>query len=122
VDEEQLRQEYWEETRSDPAFPLWVIFRQVGHEAGVLDNQPYLRESHREVPEVLKAVEQHPLFEAIAHDLSLAPDAARAALWYAVWQIEHLPPPDRWQSWNRRVDAAWAEQVLKNPNKGANAR
>lgn len=117
MDEEQLRLEYWEDTRSHPAYPLWVIFRHVGHESGVHDDLPYLRHTQRDLPEILKALEAHPMLETVAQDIQLHIEELRATLWYAIWKIEHLNPPSASQEWNHRVDVAWRDGTLSIPEK-----
>lgn len=117
MDEEQLRLEYWEDTRSDPAYPLWVIFRLIGHQTGHHENLPYLRQGQKDLPEILKMLETHPLLETIAQDIHVSSDELRATLWYAIWKIEHLTPPLDSQSWNHRVDQAWRDGILSVNNK-----
>lgn len=112
MNEEQLRLEYWEDTRSDPAYPLWVIFRLIGHEAGIHDDQPYLRATQTNAADVLKSVETHALMKSVAEDIGVSLDELRATLWYAIWKIEHTPPPEDDQQWNRRVDTAWRSGTL----------
>ncbi|NMP21916.1 hypothetical protein [Sulfobacillus harzensis] len=119
MDEEQLRLEYWEDTRSDPAYPLWVIFRLIGHQRGLHDDQPYLRHAQTSVADVLKAIETHPSLPTIAKDLAISVDELRASLWYAVWKVEHTPPPPDQDRWNPRVDEAWRSEILQIPDKGA---
>lgn len=117
MNEDQLRLEYWEDTRSDPAYPLWVIFRLIGHETGVHDGQPYLRATQKDAADVLKSVETHPLLTSVAEDIGVPIDELRATLWYAIWRIEHTPPPEDTQQWNRRVDEAWRSGIFSR--KGA---
>lgn len=112
MDEEQLRLEYWEDTRTSPDFPLWVIFKFIGHTSGQWDNAPYLRHSSRDLPAVLKALEAHPAIDALATDLDIAPDELRAVLWYCTWLVEHRTPPSVWSEWNERVDDAWHTKAL----------
>ncbi len=119
MNEEQLRLEYWEDTRSDPTYPLWVIFRLIGHESGHHDDQPYLRTSGKPAAEVLKAVETHPFMQSLADDIGVPIDELQATLWYAIWRIEHTPPPKDDQQWNRRVDEAWRSGIFTRPSKGA---
>lgn len=117
MDEEQLRLEYWEDTRSDPAYPLWVIFRLIGHQSDSFDSLPYLRHSQRALPEILKALETHPQIETIAQDIHVSADELHACLWYAIWKIEHLTPPLDSQAWDHRVDQAWRDGILSLKNK-----
>lgn len=112
MDEEKLRLEYWEDNRTNRDFPLWVIFKFIGHASGRSDDLPYLRHSGRDVPAVLKALEVHPAIDALAADLGIAPDELRATLWYSTWLAEHRPPPSNWDAWNDRVDEAWRTHAL----------
>ena len=113
MDEEQLRLEYWEDTRTNPDFPLWVIFKFIGHASGQWDSVPYLRHAGQDLPAVLKALETHPSIDALAMDLGIGPEELRAALWYCTWLVEHRAPPSNWREWNERVDEAWSTNVLK---------
>ena len=113
MDEEQLRIEYWEDNRTNRDFPLWVIFKFIGHASGHSDNLPYLRHSGQDLPTVVKALEGHPSIDALASDLKLAPEELRAVLWYCTWLLEHRPPPSAWEEWNNRVDEAWKTDTLR---------
>jgi hypothetical protein len=113
MDEEQLRLEYWEDNRTNREFPLWVIFKFIGHASGQSDDVPYLRHADQDLPTVLKALETHPSIAALASDLGIAPDELRAALWYCTWVVEHGKPPASWAEWNERVDTAWRSHTLR---------
>lgn len=113
MDENDVRTDYWIDNRSNRVFPLWLIFKQVGHEMGVMDNLPYLRQSRRGVSDVLKTLEQRPEFIRLATVLGIGEDELRALIWYVSWLVENQPMPDEWAQWNRRVDSAWASGVLK---------
>ncbi|PSR21218.1 MAG: hypothetical protein C7B45_11795 [Sulfobacillus acidophilus] len=115
MDEEELRLEYWEDTRSHPEFPVWVIFRLIGHSPDQCDGVPYLRASHQDVATVLKHLEEHPVIDKLATDTGIAPAELRACLWYCIWLVEHRLPPQAWQQWNQRVDEAWAIKALHLP-------
>ncbi|MCY0899117.1 MAG: hypothetical protein OWU33_09320 [Firmicutes bacterium] len=112
MNEEHLRLEYWEDTRSDPQFPLWVIFKFIGQAHGIADNLPYLRPSQRDLASVLKALEAHPALDAIAADVDIAPEELHATLWYLTWLVEHHPVPPRWHEWNSRLDTAWQQRLF----------
>lgn len=112
MDEEQLRLEYWEDNRSNPEFPLWVIFRCIGHQADHFDNLPYLRHSQQDLASLFKQMESSPHFESLSKDLKVPVEEMRAALWYVIWRIEHFSAPSAWAEWNRRVDEAWAIKTL----------
>lgn len=113
MDEEQLRLEYWEDNRTNRDFPLWVIFKYIGHAAKEWDGVPYLRHAQRDVPSILKSLETHPSLAALAADLSVAPEELRAALWYCTWVVEHLYAKPEGEEWNARVDDAWRNQILR---------
>jgi uncharacterized protein (DUF433 family) len=115
MDEEQLRLEYWEDTRSHPEFPIWLIFRLIGHTSDACNGTPYLRPSRQDVADVLKRLEEHPAIAQLAVDVGIAPAELRASLWYCIWLVEHQAPPAVWRKWNQRVDEAWATQVLHLP-------
>ncbi len=108
--EDELRTAYWEDCRSDPRFPLWVIFRRVGQASAVQDGLPYVRPGGPDLPSVLKRLEQWPRLSELAQDLGLSPDDCRAVLWYLIWRLEHGgadPEWEDWQRWNARIDEAW---------------
>lgn len=113
MDEEKLRLAYWEDNRTNRDFPLWVIFKWIGHVSGRSDDLPYLRHSEQDLPTVLKALEVHPAIDALAFDLGIAPEELRATLWYCTWLVEHRPPPSGWESWNSLVDDAWRTKTLQ---------
>ncbi|WP_053959130.1 hypothetical protein [Sulfobacillus thermosulfidooxidans] len=112
MDEASLRLDYWVDTRSDPKFPLWVIFKEIGHSQTKCDHLPYARRSLRSIPELLKQLEHLAPLKAIAKDLNVPEQEVRAALWYAAWILEHVPPEKSWQEWNNRVDQAWQDGIL----------
>ncbi|MCL4493769.1 MAG: hypothetical protein M1294_03040 [Firmicutes bacterium] len=114
MDEESLRLDYWIDTRSDPQFPLWVIFKEIGHSPTECDQQPYARRSRQSVAELLKRVEELAPLASIAQEIKVSEKEVRAALWYAVWAVEHKKPPATWQSWNDRVDQAWGEGLFSD--------
>jgi uncharacterized protein (DUF433 family) len=107
MDETALRTAYWEDNRSRRDFPLWVVFRRIGHEAGRADGHPYLRPSGTGVAEILKGLEALPTIPTLARELACTEEELRATLWYLTWLVERLPAPDSWAEWNRRVDQAW---------------
>lgn len=115
MDEEHLRLEYWEDNRTNREFPLWLIFKFVGHADAEWDGVPYLRHAGRDLPSVLKALETHPTIDRLAADLEIAPDELRAALWYCIWLVEHRKPPAASEEWNQRVDEAWRTRILNIP-------
>lgn len=104
--EDQLRTEYWEDNRSNPLFPLWIVFKEIGHESSQFDGMPYTRKSRRDVPSVLKDLELSPLVPQLAEQLGVETSELRATLWYAAWELEHLKPRAAWEAWNQRVDQA----------------
>ncbi len=104
--EDQLRTEYWEDNRTNPLFPIWLVFRAIGHEDGQCDGVPYTRKSRREVPSILKTLETSPLVSQLAKELGIEESELRATLWYAAWELEHIKPRAAWQAWNQRVDQA----------------
>ncbi len=112
LDEASLRLEYWVETRSHPQFPLWVIFKEIGHSPTQCDQLPYGRRSRRTVPELFKELEQQASLATIAKDIGVPEQEMRAAIWYAIWVMEHQEPQDIWQAWNDRIDAAWRHGLL----------
>jgi len=114
MDEESLRTDYWVDTRNHPDFPYWVIFKHIGHDSQRADGAPYLRATGEAVPEVLKRLELHPGLPTWAHELSIPPDALRAAFWYAIWLLERMPVPSSWHDWNHTLDEAWQKGVF-NP-------
>ncbi len=120
MDEQQLRLDYWEDNRTRPEFPLWVIFKFIGHALDTAEGVPYLRHAQRELPAVLKDLEAHPAIDRLAEELRLSPQELRASLWYCVWLLEHQAPPDAWRDWNRRVDEAWSQHVLGITNQRSN--
>lgn len=112
MNESELRTEYWVDTRSHPEFPLWVIFKRIGHQQGVVNGVPYLRESKKEIPDVLKALERHQELPLWAKDLGMSEAELRSVLWYVTWLSESKAPPPEWEDWNRRVDEAWTRNLL----------
>lgn len=114
MDENELRLDYWIDTRSHPQFPLWVVFREIGHDAGLHDGLPYLRRSREDVASVLKRLEALPEFAGMASALGIHPQELRAAIWYLIWRVENTEAPPEWSEWNGRLDTAWAEGILKD--------
>lgn len=115
MDEATLRTEYWVDNRSRRDFPLWVIFRQIGQQAGLHEGHPYLRRSGMPLADLVKRLEAHPAVPQIASDLGCEEQELRATLWYLTWLLESLPTPEAWDQWNRRLDEAWREGVLGAP-------
>jgi hypothetical protein len=114
VDEADLRLEYWVDNRSKATvFPLWVVFRQVGGDPGAFDGLPYLRQTRVDLATVLKRLESLPDVPRLAEAVGVGEDELRAAFWYLTWLVEHHPVPAEWGEWNRRVDQAWRQGVLK---------
>jgi uncharacterized protein (DUF433 family) len=110
--EDEMRSEYWVDTRNDPRFPYWVVFRLIGHDPEVFGGAPYLRRSGRDLPGLLKEMELQEEVPALAAKLGVSADELRAALWYLVWVMEASSAPAPWAEWNRRVDAAWRQGLL----------
>ncbi len=108
--EDELRTAYWEDGRSDPRFPLWVIFRRVGQAPSAQGGLPYVRPDGPDLPSVLKRLEQWPRLPELAQDLGLSTDDCRAVLWYATWKVEHSAVEPALVDWNARVDAAWRSE------------
>lgn len=115
MDEEQLRTEYWEETRTHRDFPVWVVFREIGHAPR---RSPYLRRTEEPLPDILKRMEASELIPALASRLGLHTQELRAVLWYLTWVSERLEAPASWEAWNRRVDQAWQHHWLKPIQRG----
>ena len=111
--EDELRTDYWVDNRSDRTFPLWVIFRQIGREAGKADGLPYTRQTGVDLPTMLKRLEQVEQIPALAALVGVRTEELRAALWYLTWAVESSPVPEAWAEWNRRLDTAWETGVLK---------
>lgn len=112
MDENELRLDYWIDTRSDKTFPLWIIFKQIGQAQGKFDNLAYLRQSGLDIVSVLKTLEQHPRIGDMARDLEIGEQELRAMLWFLVWLVEKNAPPASWESWNERIDEAWRNKTL----------
>lgn len=110
--EDDLRSDYWVDNRSDRAFPLWLVFRQLGQEAGVQDGLPYIRPDGPDVVAVLKQLEAVVDLPEVLEKLGLTAQAAHALMWYLVWLVERSSPNPDWTEWNRRVDAAWQSGIL----------
>jgi len=115
MDEEALRTEYWEDTRTHRAFPLWVVFREVGQAPG---GPPYLRRTGEALPDILKKVEELAAIPLLAEQVGIEAQELRAILWYLTWVSERLPAPEAWEAWNRRVDLAWQDHTLQPLEKG----
>lgn len=115
MDEESLRTDYWVDNRSDKEFPLWVIFRMIGQETGIVDGMPYVRPSRESLPALLKRLEEAPETDRLCEALGLARQEVSAAFWYLIWLVERMgaPPNPHWTEWNRRVDEAWDVGILK---------
>ncbi len=105
--EDELRTAYWEDCRSDPRFPLWVIFRRVGQAPSVQEGLPYVRPDGPDLPSVLKRLEQWPRLPEMAQELGLSPEDCRAILWYLIWRVERGAADPEWEQWNARIDQAW---------------
>lgn len=122
MDEETIRTDYWVDNRSDRRFPLWVIFRLVGHDRDTLDGLPYTRLTKTDVVTVFKKLEQHILLADLARSLDIHPQELTAALWYVIWLVAQTPASEdpHWVQWNKRVDQAWEAGWLKlgEPGKG----
>ncbi len=112
MDENELRLEYWVDTRSHPGFPLWVIFKEIGHARESAGGHPYGRRSHLDVSEILKQLELHEHMADIAKTMEIPEQELRAALWYASWVIESQSPPPDGEEWNSRIDEAWRQGQL----------
>lgn len=104
VNEDQLRTEYWEDNRTHPLFPLWIVFREIGHAKELCEGKPYVRQTGRDVPSILKEMETSPLIPQLAASLGIEETGLRALLWYTAWELEHLKPREAWNRWNHRVD------------------
>lgn len=113
MEENELRTDYWVDNRSNRQFPLWVIFKQIGHDPDMCDGLPYVRQSRRDLPSLIKSLENHPLVPRLAEDLGIRVDELRAALWYVTWTLETRPAPESWHLWNQKVDDAWAHGILQ---------
>lgn len=113
MDENDLRTDYWVDNRSNKQYPLWLVFKQIGHELGVMDDEPYVRQSRRHVSQLLKTMEQTSEFIRMAGILGITEDELRAMIWYLIWLVERQEIPIEWSEWNRRIDAAWQSGVLK---------
>jgi hypothetical protein len=114
MDEESLRLDYWIDTRSNPQFPLWVIFREIGHSPVECDQEPYARRSRRPVAELLKKIEELIPFDSIAEKVHVSERELRATLWYAIWVVGQQKPQGAWETWNTQIDQAWEEGVFKD--------
>jgi hypothetical protein len=113
VSEDDLRTDYWVDTRSDPRFPLWVIFKQIGREPGRADGLPYTRQSGLDLATLLKRLEAFDSLPAVAQTVGVRTEELRAALWYLIWAVETSRPPDDWTAWNQRLDEAWRQGLLR---------
>ncbi len=112
MDEESLRLEYWIDTRSDPRFPVWVIFKEIGHSQTECEQQPYSRRTRQPVTELLKKIEEWAPLASLAQTIQVSEKELRAALWYAIWTVEQKQPEGAWQTWNDRVDQVWRDGVF----------
>ncbi len=110
--ESELRLDYWIGTRTHPRFPLWVIFKEIGHSSEQADGHPYGRRSSRPVSELLNTLERSPDISAAAKSMAVPEQELRAALWYAAWVLDGLTPPAEWKEWNDKVDEAWRSGTL----------
>jgi hypothetical protein len=115
MDENELRLDYWVDTRSHPEFPLWVIFKEIGHERDKAEGHPYGRRSNMGVGEMLKQLELAEGLGNIAHTMGIPEQELRAGLWYASWMVEKQSPPADWEGWNSKVDEAWRQGQLRGP-------
>lgn len=115
MDEESLRTDYWVDNRSDKEFPLWVIFRMIGQEKGMADGLPYVRSTQESLPALLKRLEAAEETDRLSEVLGLRRQELSAALWYLTWAVERAKAPDNphWEEWNRRVDRAWHDGILR---------
>ncbi len=116
TNEEKLRLAYWEDRRSDPRFPLWVIFRRIGQSPAAHSGLPYVRPGGPDLPDLLKRLEQWPDLPQLASYLNIPPDDLRAVLWFLTWKAEHTPADAEWADWNARVDEAWASGRATPPS------
>lgn len=116
MDETELRTDYWIDNRSNPEFPLWVIFRLVGQQSDLFDGHPYTRLSQKSIPDILKQLENSPLVPRLAESLGILEDETRATIWYLIWLSENHPISEFWNEWNRRIDQAWQSGELKPKN------
>ncbi|AUW93608.1 MAG: hypothetical protein OWR62_01550 [Sulfobacillus thermotolerans] len=105
MDENELRLDYWVATRTNPKFPLWVIFKEIGHRDG--QGEAYGRRSLRPVREMLRDLEDSEWIPKAAEGLAVPEQELRAALWYAIWLLDQKEPPSEWKEWNDKVDEAW---------------